>query len=77
MIYVRANDQDDPHSAMHVEMKGTETLIGHEAFTLMNYIFEQDSDMFHHIVRAVVGLHPEAFISLFHDSDDDQNRKHV
>lgn len=71
MIYVRADDQDDPHSAMIVQMKGTETLIGHEACTLMNYIFEQDSDMFHHIVRAVILLHHEAFIHVIHDPDDD------
>ncbi len=71
MIYVHAEDQDNPHSAMLVQMKGTKTLICHEAFTLMNYIFEKDSDMFHHIVRTIIRLHPEAFISLFHDSDDD------
>lgn len=71
MIYVRANDQDDPHSDMLVQIKGTEILIGHEAFMLMNYIFEQDSDMFHHIVRAVIRLHPEVLNQMRHDPDHD------
>ena len=71
MIYVHAEDQDDPHSDILVQIKGSEILIGHEAFTLMNYIFEQDSDMFHHIVRAVIRLHPEVFNQLLHDTDDE------
>lgn len=71
MIYVRANDQDDPHSDMLVQIKGTGNLIAHESCTLMNYIYEQDSDMFHHIVTAVIRLHPEEFFKLFHDLDNE------
>lgn len=71
MIYVRADDQDDPHSDILVQLKGTGNLIVHEAGTLMNYIYEQDSDMFHHIVRSVLCQHPEDFVKFRNDQDND------
>lgn len=71
MIYVHAEDQDDPHSDMLVQIKGTGNLIAHESYTLLNYIFEQDSDMFIDIVRAVIRLHPKELYQLMYDPDDE------
>ena len=71
MIYVHADDQDDPHSDILVQIKGTGNLIVHEAGTLLNYIYEQDSDMFHHIVQSVLYIHKEDFSKFCEDPDDE------
>lgn len=71
MIYVHAEDQDDPHSDMLVQIKGNGNLIVHEAGTLLNYIYEQDSDMFHHIVQSVLVQHREDFIQFRNDPDNE------
>lgn len=52
MIYVRADDQDDPHSEILVELKGDGMLILHEACTLLNEIYKIDTRLFDDIVQA-------------------------
>lgn len=67
MIYVRADDQNDPHSEINVECKGTWHLIGNEAGALMNEIYKVNPDMFHSIVRAVICQHVEDFRRLVNE----------
>lgn len=67
MIYVRAEDQDDPHSEIRIEIKGTVTLIGHEATALMDSLYEKDPNLFHSIVRSVIRQHVEDFSRLFNE----------
>lgn len=54
MIYVRAEDQDDPHSNILVEIKGDGFLILHEACTMLNEIYKIDSNLFDDIVKGVI-----------------------
>lgn len=54
MIYVRAEDQDDPHSDIQVEIKGDGILILHEARTLLNEIYKIDTRLFDVIVQGVI-----------------------
>lgn len=54
MIYVRAEDQDNPHSPIKVEVKGDGMLILHEACTLLNGIYQIDYRLFDDIVKGVI-----------------------
>lgn len=54
MIYVRADDQDNPHSDIKVEIKGDGMLILHEACTLLNEIYKIDTRLFDDIVQGVI-----------------------
>lgn len=61
MIYVRAYDQDDPHSAIQVEIKGDGFLILHEACTMLNEIYKIDDRLFDDIVKGVIRRNQEDF----------------
>lgn len=67
MIYVRAKDQDDPHSDIRIEIKGTGTLIGHEATALMDSLYEKDPNLFHCIFISVIRQHVEDFSRLVNE----------
>lgn len=54
MIYVRAEDQDNPHSDIQVEIKGDGMLILHEACTLLNEIYKLNTGLFDNIVQGVI-----------------------
>lgn len=54
MIYVRAEDQENPHSDIQVEIKGDGFLILHEACTMLNEIYKIDSRLFDDIVQGVI-----------------------
>lgn len=54
MIYVRADDQDNPHSDIQVEVKGNSILILHEACTLLDEIYKFDTRLFDNIVQGVI-----------------------
>lgn len=61
MIYVRADDQDNSHSAIHVEIKGEGFLILHEACTLLNEIYMIDNRLFDDIVKGVIRNNVDSF----------------
>lgn len=61
MIYVRADDQDNPHSDIQVEIKGDCMLILHEAGTLLNEIYKIDTRLFDDIVKVVIRKNEAAF----------------
>lgn len=63
MIYVRAEDQDDPHSDIQVEIKGDGFLILHEACTMLNEIYKIDSNLFDDIVKGVIRKNKADFIN--------------
>jgi len=63
MIYVRAEDQDDPHSDIQVEIKGDGFLILHEACTMLNEIYKIDSRLFDDIVKGVIRKNKADFIN--------------
>ena len=63
MIYVRADYQEDPHSDIQVEMKGSGILILHEACTLLNEICKIDTRLFDDIVRGVIRKNEDDFRS--------------
>lgn len=54
MIYVRAEDQENPHSDIQVEIKGDGFLILHEACTMLNEIYKIDTRLFDDIVKGVI-----------------------
>ena len=54
MIYVRADDQENPHSDIQVEIKGDGMLILHEACTMLNEIYKIDIGLFDDIVQGVI-----------------------
>lgn len=61
MIYARADDQDNPHSDIQVEIKGDGMLILHEACTLLNEIYKIDTRLFDDIVKGVIRKNEDAF----------------
>lgn len=63
MIYVRAEDQDNPHSDIQVEIKGDGFLILHEACTMLNEIYKIDSRLFDDIVKGVIRKNKADFIN--------------
>ena len=71
MIYVRAYDQDDPHSDIKVEIKGDGMLILHEAGTLLNVIYKIDDRLFDDIVRGVIRRNQEDFINKIKEFEND------
>lgn len=63
MIYVRADDQNDPHSDIQVEIKGNELLILHEAGFMLNEIYKIDKRLFDSIVQGVIRQNEDDFIN--------------
>lgn len=61
MIYVRADDQENPHSDIQVEIKGDGMLILHEAGAMLNEIYQIDSRLFDDIVKGVIRLNVDDF----------------
>lgn len=61
MIYVRAEDQNNPHSDIQVEIKGDDFLILHEVGTLLNEIYNIDTRLFDDIVKGVIRIHADEF----------------
>ena len=59
MIYLRCDDQDDPHSLIRLEIKGRGDVVGHEAYTLLDHIITVDENLFHDIMRALVINHSD------------------
>lgn len=71
MIYVRANDQDNPHSDIQVEIKGNEMLILLEACTLLDEIFKDDIRLFDYIVMGVIRKNEDDFRTRFERGQND------
>lgn len=61
MIYVRAEDQENPHSDIKVEIKGDGMLILHEACTMLNEIYKIDIRLFDDIVKGVIRINEAEF----------------
>lgn len=71
MINVRAEDQENPHSDIKVEIKGDEMLILHEACTMLNEIYKIDSRLFDDIVKGVIRINKADFINRFERCHND------
>lgn len=71
MIYVRADDQNDPHSAIQVEIKGDGFLILHEAGVLLNEIYKLDIRLFDEIIKGVIRSNADEFIKRIEDWNHD------
>lgn len=63
MIYLRCDDQEDPHSDILLQVKGRGDVIGHEAYALLDYIIETDEKLFHDIMRAMVNNHTDVILN--------------
>lgn len=63
MIYLRCDDQEDPHSDILLEVKGRGDVIGHEAFALLDHIITEDEQLFHDIMRALIHNHRDLFLN--------------
>lgn len=61
MIYVRAEDQENPHSDIKVEIKGDGMLILHEACPMLNEIYKIDTMLFDNIVKGVIRINEAEF----------------
>lgn len=62
MIYLRCDDQDDPHSSIRIEIKGNGEVVGHEAYALLDHISEIDEKLFNNLMRAVVCNHGDVLL---------------
>lgn len=71
MIYVRAEDQNDPHSDIQVEIKGEGFLILHEACTLLNEIYNIDIRLFDDIIMGVIRRNEDYFINRIKEWEHD------
>lgn len=63
MIYLRCEDQEDPHSEILLQVKGRGDVIGHEVYALLDHIIEEDEELFHNIMRAIVRNHTDVIIN--------------
>lgn len=63
MIYLRCEDQEDPHSDILIQIKGHGEVVGHEVFALLDHIIEEDEQLFHNIIRALIHEHRDVFIN--------------
>lgn len=61
MIYVRADDQDNPYSDIQVEIKGNGFLILHECCNLLNEIYRIDIGLFDEIIKGVIKKNEDDF----------------
>lgn len=74
MIYLRCEDQEDPHSDILLQVKGRGDVVGHEAYVLLDHIIEVDEKLFHDIMRAVVINHTDVILNIIsnHSHYDDK-----
>lgn len=61
MIYVRAEDQDNPHSDIRVEIEGNVFLILQEACSLLDQIYQIEPRLFDDIVKGVIRKNADEF----------------
>lgn len=61
MIYVRADDQDNPRSVIQVEVEGNYLLILQEACSLLDEIYKIDPWLFDAIVKGVIRKNADEF----------------
>ena len=68
MIYLRCEDQEDPHTDILLQVKGRGDVIGHEVYALLDHIIENDEDLFHTIMRAIVRNHADVLLNFANHS---------